>query len=270
MLLVLGIIIPMCARLLIRNTVLFYMLIIWFAAGWLRLIGKAAQKKNDAKDEFVMRQLVPISRMLFNGCDPILAAEQCERLALGYGGTKYAALLFLRVDAHQLSGDIEMAQLYLEMLAVIDGSYFSAGQGYYKWVLFQMERAVRCAAHHYLTEDYVEAGKWIEKLRDLTEDSAVSADECENYVKNLAWLSHILRMKNGEYDGASEFFQERFRASRCILEAVAAQRYLGELHLNNGSVLAARQALEYVIAHGNTTRLVAEARELIEKCPRLA
>ncbi|MEM5768194.1 MAG: tetratricopeptide repeat protein [Bacillota bacterium] len=74
----------------------------------------------------------------------------------------------------------------------------------------------------------------------------------------------IFAVSKGNFDGAETAFQDQFVRAKNKLERVAAKFNQGRVHAHFGRTDEAREAFEYVLAHGNKLHVVSLARKALD------
>ena len=74
----------------------------------------------------------------------------------------------------------------------------------------------------------------------------------------------MLRMAKGNYDGCEAVFEQAFQRNENTLANVGAKYTLGKIYLHENRLREAKQAFEYVVTHGGSSRYPKEAAALLE------
>lgn len=74
-----------------------------------------------------------------------------------------------------------------------------------------------------------------------------------------------LDMAKGVYEGAETIFTNAFESADTIFDSVNAKFYLGQIYLHIGNNARAKEALEYVIEHGNKLFIAEEAKARLKQ-----
>jgi FimV-like protein len=81
------------------------------------------------------------------------------------------------------------------------------------------------------------------------------------YVKYLQTAQYSVNIALGVYDYAEKAFADLYDTSENEYERVNSKFALAKVYLHSGDTTRAREALEYVVAHGNKLHIVEEAKE---------
>ena len=132
--------------------------------------------------------------------------------------------------------------------------------------LFRLEYFGNLVEYNRLVEDWAAADERLGQMKEILADSTngmkqKSRDDFRRIYDFQQYAANIARDK---FDGAEEFFLTAFDTEKTKLSKVAAKCSLGKVYLHFNKTAEAKAALEYVIANGNTTRYVEEAKELLE------
>lgn len=101
---------------------------------------------------------------------------------------------------------------------------------------------------------------WLNDAIEAEKDSKL-LEKLRRWYKNDYYR---YEMENGRFDGTEAVFQEMLERAENNYHRVLAMYTLGLVHEHYGRIEEAREAFEYVIAHGNKLHAVTLARQHLE------
>ena len=198
-----------------------------------------------------------IEALLTETCDPQSCVAEYEKILPKSTRDMKTYLLMELGSAYLAAGDAEKAWEYLEQVTSFpqrggrSASYRFVHQSY-------------MLSYSVLTDDLESGGDWLNKMRGILDDSVGIGESVKATLNDhYNTQSHVFNIANGEFEGAETVFLEDFNTGTKKLSKVAAQSRLGKVYLHFDRRDEAKAALEYVIANGNKTRYVEEAKELL-------
>lgn len=200
-----------------------------------------------------------IGRILFDDCDPAPYIGVYEHIIAGFKDMNQPRML---PDLQtSLSSGLAAAGRYSEAYEILK-QFSISGSGRAKDIS-------RVVYHNNLISVCLKLG-----LTDEAEENldllikAVAALRPRDYNKYKRFhlsAQYGVNIARGVYDYSEKAFAELFEASKSNCERAAAKFTLARIHLHYGDTPRAKEALEYVITHGNKLYIVDEAKELISK-----
>lgn len=114
---------------------------------------------------------------------------------------------------------------------------------------------------HFLSmKDFVKAENWLWYMKDLIDHSKHINREKQQYEDVYLQKQCIFGMANGVYDGAEQIINSMFNNAQNELQRVSAKYILGQIYSHDLQPEKAKNAFEYVVAHGNKLVKVNEAK----------
>lgn len=111
------------------------------------------------------------------------------------------------------------------------------------------------------------AAREIACMKTLLASGKLSAKRLETHRNTCHQQEYLLKMQQGDFTGALEFFTQQEARAETRLKKVSLQLLLGKIHLHRNEPELARPCLEYAVRYGNRLAAVGHAKELLEKLP---
>ncbi len=205
-----------------------------------------------------LRRIKEVGNLLSQQCDPDAYIEKTQRLLdKATKGGHTANTLMFRLN---LSAGLSAEGRFEEALAATPDT-----------VLFKNDRNGRLGRFTVNHNTYVaflslgnmeQAALALERLHDSL--NALKDNKLYKMVQHLSQLDSIrFEMVNGHFENAENAYRNTFDKAKSNIERVSAMLRLGETYQHYGRNEEAREAFEYVIAHGNKLYAVTLAKQLL-------
>lgn len=209
-------------------------------------------------------RIAKMETLLYDNCDP----DAFLRIFGEFVGRLNDADINTDIFAYDIRLGFEMYWLKLCEGIIASGDCSSALEILYDLAGYKPEKQVNvfgvlyqrqlCAVN--LELDNTDAAE--ENLDCLIKSVALlKSRDSAKYEKHLEWAQYSVNIARGVYDYAEKAFGDLFDKAENNYERVNSKFALAKVYLHSGDVPRAKEALEYVIAHGNKLHIVEEANE---------
>ncbi len=198
-----------------------------------------------------------INALLFDLCDPEAYVEGIKQLLAK--AEKRRQMLSIQTLRINLNAGLQAAGRYQEALASMpDASQFKDNR---------IGRTLRVVYHHNNFEAFFALGNMDQAQMALAwlNDALGSIQGGGKQAEHFKLLGRMdeaqLAMARGCFDGAEEVMQESVDKAQNNYQRVSSMLELGRIHAHYGRTEQAREAFEYVVAHGNKLHAVTLAKQ---------
>ncbi len=196
-----------------------------------------------------------INGILFNDCDPAPYIGVYEHIIAGFKDMNQPRMLpNLQIS---LSSGLAAAGRYSEAYEILN-QFSISGSG-------RAKNISRIVYHNNLLLVCLKLGLVDEAEENL--DLLIKAvatlkpSDYNKYKRHHLRAQYGVNMARGIYDYAEKAFNELFETSESNFERAAAKFSLASVYVHFGDIPRAKEALEYVVTHGNKLHIVEEAKE---------
>ena len=210
--------------------------------------------------EIYARKLMrAVDSILYEECDPCKFVAEYERFLPKTPENIIPFMYLMICNGCLLAGDIESAKKYIDQI-----KGFPKNKA--KNALYRLVHYSNMVGYSSSFEDWVATDNWLEKMKEILDDSANGIKPNLRDGFRLTYISQLyaVNISKGEFEGAEEVFLADINTSKSKISKVLSQHRLGKVYLHFNRLDEAKAAFEYVITNGNTTGCVTEAKELLE------
>lgn len=206
-------------------------------------------------------QTEKINKIYTDDCDPQTFTAVCRDMLSKFSGMKRRInLSFVKINI--CAGLLGLGE-YQEALQIMSGITLNTET--------KTGKIIATVYHNNICSVYIELGDLEKAMHHISEmQKALAGLKENNRIKKIfdvrcRVLQARIKMAEGNYDNAESVFTWAFDRMASENGRVGIKYTLGEVYLHNGDKERAREAFEYVVAHGNKLHIVEEAKKYLQQ-----
>ncbi|MCL2563015.1 MAG: hypothetical protein FWE08_03155 [Oscillospiraceae bacterium] len=209
-------------------------------------------------NELAKRKACKIDRRFWNDCDAENYVAIYEKFSQKRLNKVVKTYVLLNLSAGYLA--IGNSTEALRVLSAIKDFPKRKHKDMYEFVYHN-----NYCSYHLQTNDIPAATQSLAQMENSLQNHPLPDSVWEKYWDVYSEKRCLLHMANGNYDGSEQVFDLVYQKGESTLHRVSAKYTLAKIYLHYDRTAEAKEALEYVIEHGGTTRYKKQAIQLLEE-----